>query len=146
MESFESLTNNESNELPTFLKVLCILTFVGSGVGALSSLFTPLFADQLIAFMEQAPNMTEEAIAQATLVLKAGWGYYSLMVVLSLVSIVGAIFMWKRNKMGFHVYALSNAAILFVPTLMLGIAISWFGVFLTTGFILLYAMNLKHLK
>ena len=146
MENFESLNNNESNQLPTFLKVLCILTFVGSGIGSFSSLFTPPFADQIIAFMEQAPNMDEVAMAQAIIVLKAGWGYYIPMFLLSVGSIIGAIFMWKRNKIGFHIYALSNAAILFVPTLMLSIAISWFGVFLTTAFIVLYAMNLKHLK
>lgn len=146
MENFESLNNNESNQLPTFLKVLCILTFIGSGIGCLSSLFTPLFAEQIIAFMEQAPNYDETEMAQAITVLKAGWGYYGLMLVLSLGSLAGAILMWQLKKIGFHAYALSNSLMLFIPTIMFAMPISWAGVFLTVAFILLYAMNLKHLK
>lgn len=141
--------NNNENlmaERPTFLKVLCILTFVSAGLSSIMALITPLIADRLIEFIQSLPNQDEAEAADAIRVLTAGWGYYSLLFVLSVASLVGAILMWQLKKIGFHIYALANSAALFVPMLMFSMPFSWFGIMVTAAFIALYAMNLKFMK
>lgn len=144
MEQLEN--NNEVQVRPQFLTVLCILTFISAGFGSIGSITTPLFSDMLVAFLQSNPNVDEEAMEMAMKTIEAGWGYYIFLFVLSLGSLTGAILMWKLKKIGFHVYSLSNLAQLFVPTLVLGVSISWGGIFLTVAFISLYALNFKHLK
>lgn len=146
IDNFDTPVSPETPQRPMFLTVLCVLTFIASGLGALVSLFTPLFAEQIIEFMKTAPNFDEEQMAEGIRVLQAGWGYYLIVAALSAVSLMGAIFMWKLKKVGFHMYALSNLLLLFIPTLMLSIQMSWFSVFTMACFILLYALNFKSLK
>lgn len=131
---------------PKFLSVLCILTFIFTGLGCLSSLITPLFAPLFREFIENAPNYDEAAMAESMRAVEAGWGYYLLTLLINLGSLTGAILMWKLNKNGFHFYALSNSAMLFLPTLFLGISISWFAIFFTASFIGMYAVHLKVMK
>lgn len=131
---------------PKFLSVLCILTFIFTGLGILSCLLTPVFADMLKGFIVNAPNYNEAEQADSLKVIGAGWGYYMLTLLLTIGSLVGAILMWKLKKNGFHFYAFSNLAVLFLPTLVLGIAISWFGIVLTVAFIGMYGLHLKFMR
>jgi hypothetical protein len=96
--------------------------------------------------MINSPNYDEAAMAESMRVIEAGWGYYLLTLLFNLGSLTGAILMWKLIKNGFHFYALSNLAMLFLPTFFLGIAISWFAIFFTVGFIGMYALHLKCMK
>jgi hypothetical protein len=75
----------ESNKRPTFLTVLCILTFIGSGMGAISALAMqePLLADY------------------------AGY-YYWLMLLLNLGTLFGAIQMWQLKKTGLFIWTAST--------------------------------------
>lgn len=78
----ETLDNTvEQNKRPTFLTVLCILTFIGSGWGIISSL----------AFQE--PLMSEYA----------GY-YYWVMLLLNVGTLLGAIQMWQMKKMGLYIW------------------------------------------
>lgn len=146
-DNFENLMEQpETAKRPMFLTVLCVLTFIASGLGTLVALFTPLFAEQLIELIKSAPNFDEANMAEGVRVLQAGWGYYLTVAALSGLSLVGAIFMWQLKKMGFHFYAIANLLVLFVPTMMLSIQMSWLSVFTTGCFILLYGLNFKVLK
>ena len=78
--------------------------------------------------------------------LQAGTLYYTITFVLSLASLLGAIMMWNLNKMGFHIYALSNLLLLLVPAFMLSMPAGWGNIFLTGGFIALYGMHLREMK
>lgn len=146
MENLEFTNESLSPQRPVFLKVLCILTFVSAGFSSIISLLTPVMAEPLIEFMQNAPNYNEEQMADAIIYLRAGWGYHSLMCLLHAASLAGAVLMWKLKKIGFHVYALANLAALLAPTLMFSFPFSWFGIMLTAGFIAMYAMNLKHMN
>ena len=128
---------------PKILSVLCILTFISSGLGILSCIITPLTADMVKEYMMNAPNYDETQMAERLKVIEAGWGYFLLTLVLVAGSLIGAIMMWKLKKNGFHFYAFSNLALLFVPTLVLGITISWVSIILSVAFIGIYAMHLK---
>jgi hypothetical protein len=137
---------NETQRRPVFLTVLCVLTFISAGCGSLVSLLVPAFEDQLIEFIQNAPNYDEATMGESITMLRAGWGYYLVMFALSLGSLSGAILMWKQKKLGFHIYALSNLTALFIPMLMFSVAISWSGILFTGCFIALYALNLKYMK
>ena len=142
-----NLTNgNEPVKRSQFLTALCILTFIWSGLGSLSALLIPIVSEPIIEIFKNSPNYDETAMKDMLTMLQAGWGYYGLTLVLALGSLTGAILMWKLKKIGIHFYALSNLALLFVPTFVLGIAISWFGILITSGFIALYAVNLKQMS
>ncbi len=146
MEDQEILNENPAPKRPVFLTVLCILTFISAGLGGLSELLTPLYSDVMIDFLKSNPKYDEAAMGETIAMLHAGWGFYFTVFVLSCGSFTGAFLMWKLKKIGFHFYSLSNLAILFVPMLMMGTAISWAGILLTASFIALYALNLKYMK
>ena len=146
MEEIKLSTENEIPKRPTLLTVLCILTFVFSGLGGLWDLITLFFSDKIIELLKSTPNYDEAVMGQAITLLQAGWAFYLISFTLTLCSIIGATLMWQLKKIGFHFYALSNLGLLFVPMLMLNITISWEGILLTSSFIALYAFNFKFLK
>jgi hypothetical protein len=145
--SFDEMQNDKGqSKRPKTLSVLCILTFIFSGLGCLSSVITPLYADQMVEFMKSGPGFDEAAMSDNLKVLTAGWNYYLITLALTIGSIAGAIMMWKLKKNGFHFYAVSNLALLFVPTLVLGMSVSWVAILLTSCFIGMYAIHLKYMK
>ena len=146
MQEINFSTQNEIPKRPTFLTVICILTFISSGLGCISAVLTPLFSDLMIEFLKSTPNFDEAAMSQTIILLQAGWGFYLISFVLAACSLAGAVLMWNLKKIGFHFYALSNLGLLFVPMLMLSMPISWEGILLTSSFIALYAFNFKFLK
>ncbi len=146
MEEIENENTAEQVKRPKFLSVLCILTFIFTGLGSLSCIITPLTSEMVKEFMINAPNYDEVQMADSLKVIEARWGYYMLTLALTIGSMVGAILMWKLKKNGFHFYAFSNLAILFVPTLVLGIAISWVSIILSIAFIGMYAIHLKFMQ
>ena len=139
-------TADEQIKRPRSLSVLCILTFVFTGLGILSSLITPLTADIVIEFMKASPSYDEETMGESLRVIGAGWGYYLTTLVFTLGSLTGAILMWNQKKLGFHFYASSNLLIMVVPMLFLNITISWFAIFFAIAFISFYAFHLKFMK
>ena len=146
MNEMNVTNGNEPVKRPDFLTALCILTFIWSGFVSLFALIVLLFSELMIDILKNSPNYDETTMKDMITLLQAGWAYYAPTLILSLGSLIGAILMWKLKKIGIHVYALSNLALLFVPTLVLGIAISWFGILITSGFIALYAVNLKQMS
>lgn len=77
----ETLDNTAPAKVPTFLKVLCILTFIGSGWGIISNL------------VMQEPGLAEYA----------GY-YYWLQILLCIGTLVGALQMWKLKKTGLYIW------------------------------------------
>ena len=146
MRTDEIMNENNPPKRPTILTIVCILSFISSGLGCLSALITPLFSDVMIELLKKSPDYNEEVMAEMVTVLQAGWGFYLITFALALCSLTGVFFMWKLRKIGFHLYALSNLALLFTPLLLFSMALSWSGIFLTASFILLYATNLKFMR
>ena len=142
----ENINETATPKRPTFLTVLCILTFISAGTGILSSLLTPPFSDVLVEMVKIYPGLDENIKADAIKVYEAGWSYHLTTFVLSACSLLGAIMMWKLKKTGFHFYALSNLALLFVPMLILEMPTAWGSILFTSGFIGMYAVHLKDMK
>jgi len=134
----------------TLLTVLLILTFIWSGISFVSNTYVSLALDQVIGFVEDAVD--DDAMAGLAKTLeqsiktmeKTGPIGFGLTALLALISLVGAILMWKLNPRGFHLYATANIVLLFVP-MMFG-TVKFPGVFetaVTALFIWLYARELK---
>ncbi|MEY3238168.1 MAG: hypothetical protein RI883_2269 [Bacteroidota bacterium] len=79
----ETLDNVEGQEAkrPTFLTVLCVLSFIGSGWGIISAL-----------------AMKDPGLAEY-----AGY-YYWVMLLLNIGTLYGAFAMWKMQKMGLYIW------------------------------------------
>lgn len=154
---------------PIFLTVLCILTFVGSGWGILSnlsSLFTSAFLTEgqmemqqfstLSDPMQQGPYATfmahflDSSIELATAAFKHVRDIAVLQLVLSVLSLLGAILMFYLRRIGFYLYVTAQILMLFVLPYFVGFSMLVIlamgsSAFFALLFILLYAIHLKYL-
>jgi len=117
-----------TNQRPTFLTVLCILTFIGSGLALLFSLIGLVAAGAIESFASYLP-------------VGVGGGIFKsiLLIVLIAGSLYGAIQMWKLKKLGFYIYAAANVILLIMSFGIMGLIF-------TALFIVLYGLNLKHME
>lgn len=154
---------------PTFLLVLCILTFVGSGWGLLSNLFSIFTSGLLDSSMqiEQYSSMIGELENSGSGSFISGFLNSSMDVmrvtaahaleiniiqfVLSLLSLLGAILMFQLRRFGFYLYTTAQILSLFVLPYFAGfstlvvLGMLW-GALLSLIFIVLYAVNLKYMR
>jgi hypothetical protein len=164
---------SETSTRPTFLTVLCILTFIGSGWGIFDSTIDYFMANSVDGFMETFDEQMDEAIEdiesnsdldedqQKTiigLIESIGDSLTEENIrassVVSLVSdiltLLGAIFMWRLRKLGYWVYILGWALLIVGMAVIfpgiLGIAMAAGFGFLGVLFSILYGVNLKHLN
>lgn len=154
MEEFLDKNTTENRiDLPhkpnNMLRLLCILTFIWSGLGVLQNLTYTLFLDQ---FKEIIPGMTLPAdynlVKQAVLkLLSAGRLFFILGLVLNISSIYGAAMMLKMNKKGFHFYAIAQMIMLMLPMIFIkDFGFSAGDLLLTTTFIAMYAIQTKEMR
>jgi len=128
----------QKNLRPPFLTVLCVLTFIGSGLGVLSNLLYAFVAKDLPNYPTpfSSPIYEEMLLKMAEVV---SWKY-AILALLSVVSIIGAVFMLYMKKQGFHIYTAAQILILFLsPFLMLNtFNPGVFSIILTALFVILY--------
>lgn len=124
---------------PQLLTFLCILSFIGSGLGSVSNLFV-YFNHELILEMLQ-----EEAFQALEynfeMFAKVNRNYFIISGLLQIISFNGVRFMWKLRRAGFHLYAIAQLLMLIVSTIYIYKPMDTFPMFdllLTTVFILLY--------
>jgi len=152
---------------PMFLQVLCILTFVSCGLTLLTSLwgiFTAGMQERNLQRMNrisQQQDMPEimdkmsEAMEKSHDWLVIG-NYLSLGNVL--ICFLGAMLMWRLRKPGFYIYTFgqilpwisfyglytSYQNVPFMGPVML--ISSFLGILISAGFIVMYGLNLKHMR
>lgn len=168
----------ESHTLPqprnTFITVLCILTFIGSGWGIVSGLFNIYTASKMGDSIEEVSEGMEDAIDDiqdndglsdsqkdffesiftgiSESVTPENVRNAALVSILScLLTIAGALLMWNLNKKGFYLYV--AGIVLIIAGTLFVFGGSLMGVFyaLSAGFwgvvfIILYGVNLKHMN
>jgi len=130
VSNVSSSTLAVKSERPTFLSVLCVLTFIGSGLSLLGYLFTAVFSTLLGSLLDSIPSFLLPDIGITS-------GIIGL--VAAAASLYGAIKMWKLEKIGFYLYTAAQVV-------MLVLSFGIFGFILTALFVVLYGLNLKHLK
>ena len=118
-----------SGQRPTFLSVLCILTFIGSGLAVLMYLLGIFGIGALNNLLGDFGAETADAG-----ILKP-----IMMLVISAASIYGAIMMWSLKKMGFYLYVAAQVLLLVFGWSILALVFA-------ALFVVLYGLNLKHLE
>lgn len=144
----ELQTNNEPKPAglrPARLTVLCILTFIGSGMNLFSSL---IFAGMYDTFMPVMMDLAEKFELPGREMLTMTTPAFLLVNALLYVgSIVGAIFMFRLQKTGFHIYTISQILLLISPMYFLKLPGPGIPELIFTGlFILLYSTHLKQMQ
>lgn len=156
-----------TNLRPTFLTVLCVLTFIASGYGIYNSITTYTSAemavgmtkdamedvqDQIEAENEEVPDfvgkllgsvsdgMTEENVRNSA--IGSGIG--------NILTLLGAILMWGLTKKGYFIYIAGTLVLVLAPLFIfegfVGAAASSSAAFIGVIFCVLYGLNLKHMK
>lgn len=165
--TYLDLEEEEQKGIPTFLKVLCILTFIGAGFGIIGAIYSVAMHDFTMNMMSRSlesaqnnPFMPKNFNATYMETLEK-WGMvsYGLNFLGSFLCLMGAIFMWKLKKSGFYVYVLGQIVPFIAAYGLLGgmtagggtfgglmLAGQILGALFPIGFIVMYAVNLKHLK
>lgn len=156
---------------PTFLTVLCILTFIGSGLGIIQDIISYMNAntnaDIAQTVLQDAQDKLSEAEDSGTgakiaekifsgtsdMLVPANMRKIALFsIVASIFTLLGGILMFQLKKTGFWIYVLGTIVGIVGPITIFGTG-NLLSVFQTMGiafigviFVVLYALNLKHLK
>ncbi len=128
-----------------FLKILCIITFVGSGLGFISYGIIGLIRDYFSRNLTLIPD--EQNRELIGLLLSAGRMFFFLNALLYGVSFAGALLLWRMKKMGFHLYTASQLLLLILPLAFIkGFPMPGASIFMTILFIWGYSGFLKFMK
>lgn len=137
----------DDKERPTLLKVLCILSWIGSGIQILTSTIYSMYVDQTVKqeIIALLPNDDMKAMYQKVFDLMDNTSIWYLLLYLGNIGVV--YLMWNFKKNGFYGYILIQILILFVPFLVTPFQISQLvtSSLFTMIFIFLYGINVKHL-
>lgn len=130
---------------PTLLTVLCILTFIGSGMNLFSSLFIAGFYD---LFVEVAREIAEKfKLPGIDMLLETKPIFFLVTGLFYAGSLTGAVLMMRLKKAGFHVYTIFQILLILAPMYFMHVASPGIPELLFAGlFILLYSMNLKSMS
>lgn len=154
---------------PAFLTVLCILTLIWSGAYGVLYLgydyltFEKTYPQKAAMFAETIENLEDagqdsgmiyDGMMKAQYVLEKTAQnldtFYLANIFFALLSVLGAFLMFKMKKTGFYVYAGSNLFWMLVPVGIIGTELGLVSIISTMGiailFIILYAVNLKHME
>lgn len=154
---------------PTFLTVLCILTWVGCAFSLVTNLLAMLAMGAVSAvkdgMVDAANNISDSlggvsvstdpsvvaANASADSAIAAGSTVFLIGIIGAVLALIGSVMMWKLKKMGFYVYVVAELApVIAMAVLLGGTAFSggmaMASMILPVGFVVMYGLNLKHMK
>lgn len=163
-------TNSTETKRPTFLTVLCILTFIGVAISLYSSLTGYFEAKEKAAAGVSISQEIDQALENADNVDQAEMGPTKDMIKgvtdkldygkmatgnllgggLNIIILAGALLMWRLKKSGFYIYTAAQLAQVGVSFWSLGGgalggAVGIVVALLALLFIILYGLNLKHM-
>jgi hypothetical protein len=146
---------------PTFLTVLCILSFIAAGfaiIGYITAITLMGAATAVVSAADDAMEAASDSLSASYSEMSAAmdqamssgpsmgltWAYVIIGFVCTLVGLYGVIKMWKLKKVGFYMYTGAS-----VVSMIMGIVYSGFGVMAVIfpiAFIVMYGLNLKHME
>lgn len=129
------------------LLVLAILTFIGSGFSFLTYFSLAFSTNYMPAIIEsyKSMGMPEEMMNTFEQLMNVSSWQYLLLSLGYALSIIGAALMLKLNKVGFHLYVISQIILFILCNLVIkgALTMNWFAIFTSVLFIVLYGMLLK---
>ncbi len=145
MEEQQQPVQNEASPNITLLKILCIFTFVGSGLGLVSYGIIGLIHNFFSNNLSLIPDEQNRELIE--MMLSAGRVFFFLNAILYAVSFAGAVLIWRMKKTGFHLYTASQLLLLILPMAYIkGFPMPGTNIFLTILFIWGYSGFLKYMK
>ncbi len=156
---------------PTFITVLCILTFIGSGWGLVGGAIQYFSADKQALSMSiskekvatdiQKSGKSDAGTQMAEKMVNSMGSAFTVenlkktaiaSVVGALLCLAGAFLMWQLKKTGFYLYIAGTLIGIISPFVIYGtdnlmsiitsVMVGFFGIV----FVILYGVNLKHMK
>jgi hypothetical protein len=145
MEEHNEPPQNETVPNFVLLRILCVFTFIGSGLGLLSYGIIGLFYNLFSSNLNLIPDEQNRQLIE--MLLSAGRLFFILNAILYTVSFAGAWLLWRMKKAGFHLYTGSQLLLLILPLAYIkGFPMPGVSIFLTLLFIWGYAGFLKYMK
>jgi hypothetical protein len=156
---------------PVFLKVLCMLTFIGSVYGIINSAVTYFKSDEISNIVSRVKtevnkdaklknarnpekfNFVSKIMTNAS-VMSSPENLRKASIsncITSIFCLLGAFLMWNLKRVGFYFYTIGTVAGIILPFYMFGsnfltnISAGFLG-FIGILFVIFYAMNIKSLK
>ena len=157
----QQVTGQGQGRIPVFLKVLCILTFVGSGLGILGAFVGLLMRRMTETNFRVMQSLGDDAFGLLGVDLEQMIKWQTYMNIANLIGaamcLTGALLMWRLKKTGFYVYVPGALIPLIVSAIGMQYIMSGFmsgfgmmGVVLSgmvsAAFIIMYGVNYKHLR
>lgn len=149
---------NEAPKRPQFLTVLCILTFIGSGLAFIGAIWGYFSIQASATVLENMGNTSGDTYGmmsgmQETMMKAVENAVPNMIIglVCSLLCLYGALQMWKLKKMGFFIYSVGEitpaiAGFFLGGGGLIGGAGAVVGLVFAIVWIVLYAVNLKHMN
>ncbi len=127
------------------LKFLCILTFIGSGLGSFAYGTIGAFYNFFLTLEPKTWDTEQQDLIK--LLLSGGRFFLLTSGLLYMIAFIGALLMWQLKKVGFHFYTASQIMILISPLLFIkGFNMPTINVLLTAMFIFAYSSFLKIMR
>ena len=129
-------------KLPPLLIILCILTFIGSGMTFFSNLMIFLFFDEFKTVAAEVAKAFK--LPGMEMFINARPLFFLVSAGISALAVSGAIRMWKLHRHGFHIYTVSQILLIISPMYFFKLPRpSALDILLSSVFVILYSLNLK---
>lgn len=154
----ENAVGEESAKRPQFITILCILTFIGSSLAFIGAIWGYFSIKASASMLESMGSMEGDTYGmmsgmKETMMKAVENAVPNLIIGLltSLMCLYGALQMWKLKKMGFFIYTAGEITPAITGFLLggggiIGGASAVINLLLAIVWIVLYAVNLRHLK
>jgi len=145
-----------NDNFPQGIKVLSILTYVGSGLQILGSVFNYFMSAYSVKQLEAMKEMEKQSSMKgmssffkwSTDATLKQYEYRLTLLIVSVVSAVlciyGVLQMRKLRRQGFVIYSIAEFAFPVVTTVLVGFVSGVFGLLVALLFVILYALQRKH--
>lgn len=160
----QSAPQSSGSARNTFLTVICILSFIGSGLGLLSSIRSYFTADTMAAITSTAMKTAQDQVdslpntpnVAKTIMSSVSKGYTAdnikknalMDLVSTILTLLGAIMMWNLKKTGFYLYIAGIVVLIAAPLVfgqLLGMIAGIGSGIVGVAFIVMYGVNLKQM-
>ena len=135
---------------PTMLTVLPILTFIGSGLSFIVFFFLSFSTDYMAIIVEALENrgQPDNLIEVYRQMIGIPGSNFLLLSLCYAIAIIGAALMMRLNKIGFHLYIVSQILLFCFSNFLLGgpFKMGTMGILWSVLFIVLYGLNYKFMN
>jgi len=146
MEEQQNIAESKPKR-PQLLTILCILTFIGSGLFVFFFFIVAVNYEGIMEIMRTVYENMPEPEPEARFLLDAPRDFFLISFILLASSVLGAIMMWNLRKIGFHLYTSSQLIYLVLPFIYFGGETNpMLNIIFTALFVYLYARNLQFMR